>query len=149
MTNRLTLQYQIKARDSRTRIRESRAWIHSLASHALTWGLVVSVFGDRQTMASISLPPLRNIPPENLAALRSYPTPKIRTDADVESWKQTQGFSDYSLFLQWLNEAVVGCYLPWTNDDRSEVKQTFARRMCYLKSRLGRASAVCSAYSMN
>jgi hypothetical protein len=112
---------------------------------------VVPVVGSRQTMAmaSISLPPLRYISPENLAALRAWPTPKIRTDADVETWKQTRGYSDYSLFLQWVNEAAVGYSLPWTSDNRSEVKQFSVRRDWYLKSRLGRASADCLAYSMN
>ncbi|KAI0246068.1 hypothetical protein BJV78DRAFT_1348818 [Lactifluus subvellereus] len=71
-------------------------------------------------MASIPLPPLRYISPGNLVALPAWPTPKIRTDTDVEAWKQTRGYSDYSLFLRFLNEAVVGCSLPWTNDNRSE-----------------------------
>ncbi|KAI9456783.1 hypothetical protein F5148DRAFT_364836 [Russula earlei] len=67
-------------------------------------------------MASV----LRHISPENLVALQAWPTPKIHTDADVEAWKQTRGYSDYSLFLRWLNEAVVGCPLPRTNPDQSE-----------------------------
>lgn len=71
-------------------------------------------------MASLPVPP-RYISLENLAALQAWPTPKIRTDADVEAWKQTQSYSDYSLFLQWLNEAVVGCSLPRTNKNQSEV----------------------------
>lgn len=71
------------------------------------------------TMASIS--PLRYISLESLAAMQTWPTPKIQTDADVEAWKQTQGYSDYSMFLKWLSEAVVGCSLPWTNDNQSEV----------------------------
>lgn len=29
-------------------------------------------------------------------------------------WKTTRGYSDFGLFLQRLNEAVVGCYLPFT-----------------------------------
>lgn len=71
------------------------------------------------TMASISS--LRYISPENLVALQSWPTPKIQTDADVEVWKQTQGYSDYSLFLRWLSDAVVGYSLPQMNDNQSEV----------------------------
>jgi len=71
-------------------------------------------------MASNSVPPLRHITPEDLVALQAWPTPKIRTDADLEAWKQTRGYSDYSLFLQWLNEAVVGCSLPHTNSNQSE-----------------------------
>ncbi|KAI0294871.1 Phosphotyrosyl phosphatase activator [Multifurca ochricompacta] len=72
-------------------------------------------------MASIPVPPLRHISLESLIALQTQPpTSKIRTDADVEVWKQTQGYSDYSHFLRWLNEAVVGCAMSWTNDNRSE-----------------------------
>ncbi|KAF8494001.1 hypothetical protein F5888DRAFT_1795277 [Russula emetica] len=69
-------------------------------------------------MASISS--LRYISPEDLIALQAWPTPKIQTDADVEAWKQTQGYSDYSIFLRWLSEEVVGCSLPRTNNDQSE-----------------------------
>lgn len=47
--------------------------------------------------------------------------PKIRTDADVETWKYTNGYADYSIFLRWLSEAVVGCSLPRTNSNQSEV----------------------------
>jgi serine/threonine-protein phosphatase 2A activator len=70
-------------------------------------------------MASISF--LRYISPEDLVALHAWPTPKIQTEADVEAWKQTQGYSDYSIFLRWLSEAVVGCSLSRANNDRSEV----------------------------
>lgn len=78
-------------------------------------------------MASIPVPPLRRISPENLATFHDPPTPKIRTDADVETWKHTNGYADYSLFLHWLSEAVVGCSLPRTNDNQSEVWRT---RVC-------------------
>jgi hypothetical protein len=70
-------------------------------------------------MASIS--PLRYISTENLVALQAWPTPQIRADADVEAWKQTQGYYDYSLFLRWLSEAVVGCSLPRANNNQSQV----------------------------
>jgi hypothetical protein len=70
-------------------------------------------------MASISS--LRYISTEDLVALQAWPTPKIQTDADVEAWKQTHGYSDYSIFLRWLSEAVVGCSLPRTSNDQSEV----------------------------
>ena len=72
-------------------------------------------------MASIHVPPLRYISPENLATLHDLPTPKIRTDADVETWKRTNGYADYAIFLRWLSEAVVGCSLPWVNNNQSEV----------------------------
>ncbi|KAN0133332.1 Serine/threonine-protein phosphatase 2A activator 1 [Lactarius tabidus] len=71
-------------------------------------------------MASIPVPSLRYISPENLAGLHDLPTPKIRTDADVETWKHTNGYADYSIFLRWLSEAVVGCSLPWANNNQSE-----------------------------
>lgn len=70
-------------------------------------------------MASTSS--LRYISPEDLAALQAWPTPKIQTDADVEAWKQTLGYSDYSVFLRWLCDAVVGRSLPQTDSDQSEV----------------------------
>jgi hypothetical protein len=71
------------------------------------------------TMAPISS--LRYISPEDLVALQAWPTPKIQTDADVDAWKQMQSYSDYSFFLRWLSDAVVGHSLPWTNNDQSEV----------------------------
>jgi len=87
------------------------------------------------------LPLLRHISPENLEALKTLPTVKIRTDADVEAWKLTQGYSDYSLFLRWLNESVVGYSLPRTNDN-SEVLKILVRRKSRPKSCLDRASTV-------
>ena len=98
-------------------------------------------------MASMPLPLLRHISPENLEALKALPTVKIRTDADVEAWKQTQGYSDYSLFLRWLNESVVGYSLPRTNDNHSEVLEIPLRRKSRPKSCLDRASTVYSACS--
>lgn len=70
-------------------------------------------------MASISS--LRHISPEDIVALQAWPTPKIQTDADVDAWKQMQSYSDYSIFLRWLSDAVVGRSLPWTSNDQSEV----------------------------
>lgn len=96
-------------------------------------------------MASIPLPLLRHISPENLEVLKALPAAKIRTDADVEAWKQTQGYSDYSLFLRWLNESVVGCSLPSTNDNHSEVFEILVRHKSRPKSCLDRASTVYSA----
>jgi hypothetical protein len=92
---------------------------------------------------------LRFISPENLVALQAWPTPKIRTDADVEAWKETQGYSDYSLFLRWLSEAVVGCSLPRANDNQSEVSsyKVFAGLKSRIKTCLDRASTECLAYS--
>jgi len=98
-------------------------------------------------MASMSLPLLRHISPENLEALKALPTVKIRTEADVEAWKQTQGYSDYSLFLRWLNESVVGYSLSRTNDNHSEVLEIPLRRKSPPESCLDRASTVYSACS--
>jgi len=67
------------------------------------------------------LPALRKIELGDLEASGTYPSPKIRTDADVELWKTTQSYRDYGLFLQRLNEAVVGVYLPWNPPQRSLV----------------------------
>ncbi|KAI0259097.1 hypothetical protein BC834DRAFT_1019732 [Gloeopeniophorella convolvens] len=66
-------------------------------------------------MASTPVPPLRYISSDEIKALGSWPTPKIRTDFDVDVWKQTQGYSDYQHFLRWLSDAVVGHSLPWTS----------------------------------
>ena len=60
-----------------------------------------------------SLPaPLRQIFP---SAIESLPLPslKIHTDSDVESWKSTQGYRDYAIFIRMLNESAVGVSLPW------------------------------------
>ncbi|KZT27229.1 Phosphotyrosyl phosphatase activator [Neolentinus lepideus HHB14362 ss-1] len=41
------------------------------------------------------------------------PVLKIRSDQDVETWKHTRGYRNYAIFLQGLNESVVGIFLPW------------------------------------
>jgi serine/threonine-protein phosphatase 2A activator len=40
------------------------------------------------------------------------PTLKIHTDHDVDTWRDTNGYRDYALFLRRLNEAVVGNHIP-------------------------------------
>ncbi|KAF8529915.1 hypothetical protein JB92DRAFT_2695878 [Gautieria morchelliformis] len=40
------------------------------------------------------------------------PTVRIRTDADVEAWQHTTGYSTYCTFLRRLNESVAGWDLP-------------------------------------
>ena len=57
------------------------------------------------------LPPLRAIP---VATLRADDAPvlRIKTDDDVDAWKQTRGYQDYGLFLRRLAESVVGRTLP-------------------------------------
>ena len=62
-------------------------------------------------MPTRQLQPLRQIP---LSRLQELPLPalKIRSDTDVQAWKETRGYSDYGLFLGRLNEAVVAHFLP-------------------------------------
>lgn len=66
------------------------------------------------------LPPLREISLSDVLN-EAPPIPKIKTEEDVEIWKTTRSYSDLGLFLQRLNEAVVGCYLPFTPQSPSEV----------------------------
>ena len=66
------------------------------------------------------LPPLREIPLSDLLN-RAPPIPKIKTEEDVEYWKTTRSYDDLGLFLRRLNEAAVGCYLPFVPQSPSEV----------------------------
>ncbi|OBZ72019.1 Serine/threonine-protein phosphatase 2A activator 1 [Grifola frondosa] len=68
---------------------------------------------------SADLPALRHI---SLSDLRpdDAPTPKIRSDEDVEAWKFTRGYQDYGLFLRRLCESVVGYTLPFLDPSLSE-----------------------------
>ncbi|KAF5327611.1 hypothetical protein D9619_005039 [Psilocybe cf. subviscida] len=61
---------------------------------------------------------LRSVPLANLIQMQP-PTLKIVTDSDVEHWKATQSYIDYSLFLRRLNDSVVNCNLPWNSASRS------------------------------
>ncbi|KAL4263905.1 Serine/threonine-protein phosphatase 2A activator [Pleurotus pulmonarius] len=65
-----------------------------------------------------ALPDLRRI---DITSLKGMPKPaqKIRFDSDVEVWRSTRSYRDYSLFLHRLTEAVVGQYLPVTNPTQS------------------------------
>ncbi|KAI0050507.1 Phosphotyrosyl phosphatase activator [Auriscalpium vulgare] len=58
---------------------------------------------------------LRSVSIEALAKLNTLPVVTIRTDVDVDLWKQTRAFEDYAIFLRRLNDAVVGYVLPWTS----------------------------------
>ncbi|KIM71950.1 hypothetical protein PILCRDRAFT_747374, partial [Piloderma croceum F 1598] len=60
---------------------------------------------------------LRQIPLQDIPNL-PLPAHKIRTDADVHTWKSTQGYKDYAAFVGMVNECVVGVYMPW--DDGGE-----------------------------
>ena len=66
------------------------------------------------------LPPLRQVPLSDVLD-KAPPVPKIKTEEDVEFWKTTRSYSDLGLYLQRLNEAVVGCYLPFTPRSPSQV----------------------------
>ena len=67
------------------------------------------------------LPPLRAIP---VATLRADDAPvlRIKTDDDVQAWKQTRGYQDYGLFLRRLAEAVVGHALPYADPEPDKVR---------------------------
>jgi hypothetical protein len=59
--------------------------------------------------------PLRQIPLQDLPNL-PLPAHKIRTDADVHTWKSTQGYKDYAAFVGIVNECVVGVHMPWDDE---------------------------------
>lgn len=54
-----------------------------------------------------------------------YPTNKIQTDEDVQTWRQTQSYQDLSVFLHRLNESVVGVSLPWSSESPSKVSKSY------------------------
>lgn len=64
--------------------------------------------------------PLRHVSVGSVATL-AVPNQKIKTEGDVELWRLTRGYADYALFLRRLNEAVVGCFLPWPSPSRYPV----------------------------
>ncbi|TFK63152.1 Phosphotyrosyl phosphatase activator [Pluteus cervinus] len=66
------------------------------------------------------LHPLRQLEIRGSQDTYGLPRDVIRSEADVQSWKHKRSYQDYALFLRRLNEAVVGCSLPWTDDNRSE-----------------------------
>lgn len=66
-----------------------------------------------------TLPSLREVPLATIPNIEHLPALTIRTDTDVELWKQTTGYKDYALFLRRLNESVVGINLPY-DDTPSE-----------------------------
>jgi serine/threonine-protein phosphatase 2A activator len=64
-------------------------------------------------MGTQQFPTLRYIPPAFLASHPpAHPTLKIHLDRDVQHWRETRGYQDYALFLNRLNESVVGHLLP-------------------------------------
>lgn len=68
------------------------------------------------------LPPLRRVPLSDVLD-KAPPILKIKTEEEVEFWKTTRSYSDLGLFLQRLNEAVVGCYMPFAPQSPSPVSR--------------------------
>ncbi|PCH42685.1 PTPA-domain-containing protein [Wolfiporia cocos MD-104 SS10] len=69
---------------------------------------------DAISAPAVELPPLRQVFIQDLPA-DNTPATRIRTDEDLEAWKDTRGYQDYGLFIRRLTESVVGYFLPWTN----------------------------------
>jgi serine/threonine-protein phosphatase 2A activator len=67
------------------------------------------------------LPELREISLLQVPNYETLPKPRIKTDHDLDTWRKTRSYQDYSLFLRRLNEAVVGQYLPWNATSPSQV----------------------------
>lgn len=73
------------------------------------------------TVSTATIPQLRDITLLQVSNYETLPKPRIKTDQDIETWRKTRSYQDYSLFLRRLNEAVVGHYLPWNNTSPSQV----------------------------
>lgn len=68
------------------------------------------------------LPPLRSI---SLTRPIQPPRRIIKEDAEVDTWKHTTGYKDYSLFVSRLNDAVIGRDIPSVEqEERSIVSVT-------------------------
>lgn len=66
------------------------------------------------------LPPLRSI---SLTRPIQPPRKIIKDDTDVETWMQTTGYKDYSLFVSRLNNAIIGRDIPSVEqEERSTVR---------------------------
>ncbi|KAI0090223.1 hypothetical protein BDY19DRAFT_939099 [Irpex rosettiformis] len=74
---------------------------------------MTTIQADFQSLRHISINAVTQLPP-------TTPTQKIRTDADLETWRTTTGYRDYAVFLRQLNESVVGYYLPWSSSSPRE-----------------------------
>ncbi|KAK1219461.1 Serine/threonine-protein phosphatase 2A activator 1 [Marasmius sp. AFHP31] len=62
---------------------------------------------------------MNQVPLSDLPQLE-IPTQKIRSDQDIEIWRSTRSYRDYSIFLRRLNESVVGFNLPWSSQHPSD-----------------------------
>ncbi|EIN03933.1 Phosphotyrosyl phosphatase activator [Punctularia strigosozonata HHB-11173 SS5] len=65
---------------------------------------------------------MRTVSLEDLAG-STIPELKIKDDLDVEAWKGTRGYADYSLFLRRLCESVVGYNLPYDSNTTSPINR--------------------------
>ncbi|KAI4517134.1 Phosphotyrosyl phosphatase activator [Schizophyllum commune Loenen D] len=63
--------------------------------------------------SSSRLPLLREITPAEVDKLPELPSKKIKTDHDIDLWKTTRSYYDFSLFVRRLCESVVGWELPY------------------------------------
>ena len=64
------------------------------------------------------LPPLRSI---SLTRPIQPPRKMIKDDADVETWKRTTGYKDYSLFVSRLNNAVIERDIPSVEQEERSI----------------------------
>jgi serine/threonine-protein phosphatase 2A activator len=64
---------------------------------------------------------LRKVSLDEVRSFDDDPTLRIKTEEDVETWKKTQSFADYSIFLRRLTDSVVNYYLPWSSDVAAQV----------------------------
>jgi serine/threonine-protein phosphatase 2A activator len=64
------------------------------------------------------LPPLRSI---SLTRPIQPPRKIIKDDADVEAWKHTTGYKDFSLFISRLNSAVIERDIPSVDQEERSI----------------------------
>lgn len=63
---------------------------------------------------------LRQISLDAVRSLTDRPLLHIKTEEDVDAWKTTTSYRDYSIFLQRLTNSVSGCLLPWSTDSLAQ-----------------------------
>lgn len=64
---------------------------------------------------------LRQIIVDEVRNLKSRPVHCIKTEEDVETWKTTRSWADYSIFLRRLTDSVVNQFLPWSPEVPDQV----------------------------
>ncbi|TRM62086.1 hypothetical protein BD626DRAFT_537814 [Schizophyllum amplum] len=70
---------------------------------------------------SSRLPQLREVPISTVERLPELPSQKIKSDHDIETWRTTRSYYDFSLFIRRLCESVVGRTLPYEPQETSEL----------------------------